>query len=354
MEMNGNNFRILVVDDNNENRRIIGIVLGKNPGFDLTLVGSGEAALDYSFRNVPDLILLDIMMPKMDGYEVAGRLKADDRTKDIPILFVTADATPESITRGFNAGCVDYITKPFNREELLARVNVQVRLKRYQQQLLSQNILLTKKKKLLTALVDEKTRMVEEISLALITALENANLLNDNDTGNHIKRVSEYARIIALEYTGDVDLSNQIKLYASLHDVGKVGIPDAILKKPGLYTEDEMEEMKKHVSFGAKMMDSPGIPKIAVNIVKYHHEKWDGTGYLEGLSGTDIPIEARIVTLADVYDALGTERVYKEALSEDVVDRMIEESSGSHLDPELVEVFFRKKEEILAVKASLS
>lgn len=349
-----NKFYILIVDDNNENRRIIGMVLSKNPEFDLTLVSSGEAALDYSFRNIPDLILLDVMMPRMDGYEVAEKLKADERTKDIPILFVTADDTPDGISRGFNTGCVDYITKPFNREELLARVNVQVRLKRYQQQLLDQNVLLMEKKKLLTTLVDEKTKMVEEVSLALIAALENANMLNDNDTGNHIKRVSEYTGIIALEYTGDFELSNQIKLYTSLHDVGKVGIPDVILKKPGRYTPEEMELMKKHVSFGAKMMDSPAIPKIAVNIVKYHHEKWDGTGYLEGLSGTDIPLEARIVTLSDVYDALGTKRVYKEAFDEDVIDKMIQDSSGKHFDPDLTKVFFKKKEDILKIKAALS
>lgn len=354
MENERRKFHILVVDDNNENRRIMAMVLSRNEEFDLTLVSSGEAALEYTVKNMPDLILLDIMMPGMDGYEVAEKLKADDRTRDIPILFVTANANAESISRGFNTGCVDYITKPFNREELLARVNVQVRLKRFQQQLQKQNILLEKKKELLTSLVNEKTRMIENISLALITALENANLMNDTDTGSHIRRVSEYAGIIALESTGDTSFARQVKLYASLHDVGKVGIPDAILKKPGEYTQEELEEMRKHVSFGAKMLDSPGIPRLAVNIARYHHEKWDGTGYLEGLSGTDIPLEARIVTLADVYDALGTERVYKEAFPEGEIDKIIIEGRGKHFDPELVDIYLKIKQRLINVKDRFS
>ncbi len=350
MQDSNERFSILIVDDNNENRRIIAMVLSSNKELDLTLVSNGAAAVSFSRKNIPDLILLDIMMPGMDGYEVARRLKEDESTRDIPILFVTANTDEESISRGFKCGGVDYITKPFNRDELLARVNVQIRLKKYHNRLVEQNRLLIEKKALLTALVDEKTKMIEDITLALITALENANRMNDTDTGDHIKRVSEYAGIIAEEYTGDADFAGQVKLYSSLHDVGKVGIPDVLLKKPGAYTPEEQEQMKQHVLFGAKMLDSPGIPQLAVNIARYHHEKWDGSGYLEGLSGTDIPLEARIVTLADVYDALGTKRVYKEAFFEARIDDIIRDGSGKHFDPDLVEVFFRVKPAILAVK----
>ncbi len=353
MEKDDSLFHILIVDDNIENRRVIATILSKDKRFDLTLVGDGSSALEYSFNNIPDLILLDIMMPGMDGYEVAGRLKRDKRTKEIPILFVTANADHDSISKGFRFGGMDYITKPFNHEELIARVNVQVNLKRARDQLEVQNKLLRAKKELLSNLVDEKTKMIEDITIALITALENANLMNDTDTGNHIKRVSEYAGLIALEHTGDNEFVRQIKLYSSLHDVGKVGIPDAILKKPGRYSPEEAEAMKCHVSFGAKMLDSPGISPIAVNIARYHHEKWDGSGYLDGLSGTDIPLEARIVTLADVYDALGTKRVYKEIFSEDKIDKIILEGRGQHFDPDLVDVFFKVKPELIRVKQEL-
>ncbi len=343
-------FAILIVDDNNENRRVLATILSNNIHFDLTLAGDGVSALSHIEKQLPDLILLDIMMPGMDGYQVAKVLKSNSRTENIPILFVTANTDPRSISEGFRSGGVDYITKPFNHEELLARVNVQVALKRTQDQLRKQNRLLSTKKELLANLVDEKTRKIEDMTIALITALESANIMNDNDTGGHIKRVSMYAEILAASRTKDPDFVKQIKLYSSLHDVGKVGISDAILKKPGVYSSEEMEEMKKHVSYGAKMLNSPGIPPLAVNIARYHHEKWDGSGYLEGLSGTDIPLEARIVTLADVYDALGTKRVYKDAFPEDMIDAIIREGRGKHFDPELVDIFFTVKEKLIRIK----
>ncbi len=350
---NKGRFRILIVDDNNENRRIIAMILSTNKEFDLTLVNSGLAAVEFSIKNIPDLVLLDIMMPGMDGYEVAEKLKADERTKDIPILFVTANTDDESISKGFESGGIDYITKPFNHNELLARVNVQVRLKKYQKQLMEQNQLLLEKKALLSALVDEKTKKIEDITRALVSALENANQMNDTDTGAHINRVSEYAGIIAWECTGDVDFAKQVRLYSSLHDVGKVGIPDILLKKPGMYTSVEREEMRKHVVFGAKMLDSPGVPQLAVNIARYHHEKWDGSGYLEGLSGSDIPLEARIVTLVDIYDALGTKRTYKDAFPEDKINEIILEGKGTFFDPDLVDLFFKAKSKILEAKRML-
>ena len=354
MEMkNKDPFRILIVDDNNENRRIIAMILSTNKEFDLTLVNSGLAAVEFSIKNKPDLVLLDIMMPGMDGYEVAEKLKADERTKDIPILFVTANTDDESISKGFESGGIDYITKPFNHNELLARVNVQVRLKKYHKQLMEQNKLLLEKKALLSALVDEKTKKIEDITRALVSALENANQMNDTDTGAHINRVSEYAGIIAWECTGDVDFAKQVRLYSSLHDVGKVGIPDILLKKPGMYTSAEREEMRQHVVFGAKMLDSPGVPQLAVNIARYHHEKWDGSGYLEGLSGSDIPLEARIVTLVDIYDALGTKRTYKDAFPEDKINEIILEGKGTFFDPDLVDLFFKAKSKILEAKRML-
>lgn len=346
-------FKILIVDDNNENRRVLATVLSKNNDYDITLANDGPSALESTRQENPDLILLDIMMPGMDGFEVAEKLKADKTSTNIPILFITANTDFNSITRAFKTGGIDYITKPFNHEELLARVKAQVKMKLYQNELNKKNKLLESKKLLLTAEIDEKTKMVDDISSALITALESANILNDTDTGNHIKRVSEYAAFIAGKISDSADFVKQMKLYASLHDVGKVGIPDELLKNPGEFSPTEMKEMEQHVVYGAKMLTATGIPKMASNIAKYHHEKWDGTGYMEGLKGTKIPLEARIVALADVYDALGTKRVYKEAFMEEKIDKIIREEKGKHFDPKLVDIYFENKIGFLNIKKRL-
>ena len=348
------NFNILIVDDNNENRRVLATVISKNTDFNITLANNGQSGIESTFSENPDLILLDIMMPGMDGYQVANKLKDSDLTKNIPIIFITANTDSESISKAFKTGGIDYITKPFNPEELLARVNAQVLMKKYQNELNEKNTLLESRKLLLMSEVDEKTKMVDDISSALISALENANIFNDTDTGNHIKRVSEYAGLLAEKITDDIDFVKKIKLYASLHDVGKVGIPDNLLKNPGKFSQEEMEAMKNHVIYGAKMLTAPGIPEMAANIAKYHHEKWDGSGYTEGIKGTDIPLEARIVALADVYDALGTKRVYKEAFSEERIDKIIMEERGKHFDPELVDLYFTHKDSIIEIKGRLS
>ncbi|MEA1911170.1 MAG: response regulator, partial [Spirochaetota bacterium] len=240
------NFKILIVDDNNENRRVLATVLSRNDNYNLTLANNGQSALESAFSENPDLILLDIMMPEMDGYQAADKLKENELTNDIPIIFITANTDSESISKAFQTGGIDYITKPFNPDELLARVNAQVKMKRYQNELKYKNKLLESKKLLLIDEVDEKTKMVDNISSALITALESANILNDTDTGNHIKRVSEYAGLLADKILNDLDFSKMIRLYASLHDVGKVGIPDSLLKNPGKFSNDEMEAMKQH------------------------------------------------------------------------------------------------------------
>jgi putative two-component system response regulator len=349
-----NNFKILIVDDNNENRRVLATVLSKNTDYDLTLANDGPSALESTYQENPDLILLDIMMPGMDGYQVAEKLKSNTESADIPILFITANTDSDSISRAFKTGGIDYITKPFNPDELLARVNAQVKIKRYQDELKTKNKLLESRKLLLMDEVDEKTKMVDDISSALITALESANILNDTDTGNHIKRVSEYAGFLAEKISESSDFIKQIKLYSSLHDVGKVGIPDELLKNPGTFSPKEMEEMKQHVDFGAKMLTATGIPEMAANIAKYHHEKWDGTGYLAGLKGVEIPLEARIVALADVYDALGTKRVYKDAFHEERIDKMITGERGKHFDPELVDIYLENKLHFLKIKERLS
>ncbi len=352
-EMDKRRYTILIVDDLVENRRVLAQIITRNTDYIVLLASDGRGIDSKISDDPPDLILLDIMMPEIDGYEVARRLKANPRTKDIPIIFITAVTDTESIVRAFNSGGVDYITKPFNKEELLARVNAQVELKRMRDDLKEKNSLLANREKQLERLVEEKTEKLERLTRGLIAALENANYYNDNDTGNHIRRVSMYSGILAELYGLERSLVRKVTMYSSLHDVGKVGIEDALLKKQGKFTPEEYKKMQEHVVIGTRMLECREIDPIARNIVRYHHEKWDGTGYVEGLRGEEIPIEARIVALADVYDALGTKRPYKEAFPEDKIDRIMREESGRHFDPKLVELFFANRDRFLEVKRVL-
>jgi putative two-component system response regulator len=341
---------ILVVDDVAGNRKILATIINKNTKYDVSLASDGNALLESIEYNIPDLILLDIMMPGMDGYEVARILKSRDQTKDIPILFITAVTEVESIVKAFESGGVDYITKPFNKSELLARISAHMQLKKMRDELKQKNALLADRELHLLSMVEEKTRKLEKTTSALITALESANFFNDTDTGNHIKRVSEYSSLLARMYGADTDFIKRIRLYSSLHDVGKVGIPDSLLKKPGKYTDDEFTQMQDHVVIGARMLDDPEIDQMARNIALYHHERWDGTGYVHQLEGENIPLEARIVSLADVYDALSHKRVYKDAYPREKVDEIIRENSGKQFEPRLVDIYFEKKKEIEEIK----
>ncbi|MBI9098887.1 MAG: response regulator [Spirochaetaceae bacterium] len=345
---------ILIVDDVATNRQYLAMILSENDSYEIRLVSNGQDALDQVDKEKPDLILLDIMMPGMDGYEVAGRLKKNISTSDIPILFITAVTGTENIVKAFELGGVDYINKPFNKQELLSRVSVHIGLRMARIELEEKNLILKNRELQLVQLVDDKTKRLEGTTMALVNALENANLFNDTDTGNHISRVGAFAALFAREYGCDTDYIKRIKLYSSLHDVGKVGIPDVILKKPGKYAPEEFIAMQEHVVIGSRMLDDPEIDVMAKNITLYHHEKWDGSGYVRGLTGEDIPLEARFVALADVYDALGTARSYKDPYSEDKIDSIIFEGEGSHFDPALVKIYKKIKPELLEIKNKLS
>ena len=345
---------VLIVDDVATNRQYLAMILGELDKYEIRLVSNGIDALEYIKKESPDLVLLDIMMPEMDGYEVAGRLKADQSTCEIPILFITAVTGTENIIKAFEIGGVDYINKPFNKQELLARVSVHIGLRVARIELEEKNHILKNRELQLVELVDEKTRRLEGTTMALVNALENANFFNDTDTGNHIARVGAYAAVFAAEYGCDEEFIKRIKLYSPLHDVGKVGISDKILKKTGKYSPDEFELMKEHVVIGSRMLDDPEIDIMAKNITLYHHEKWDGNGYVRELSGEDIPLEARIVALADVYDALGTKRSYKDPFPEEMIDKIILEGDGSHFEPRLVEIYKKNKDALLTIKNRLS
>jgi len=212
------------------------------------------------------------------------------------------------------------------------------------------NRFLNNQKEFLQNLVDQQTDKIKKMTLSIVAALENANRYNDTDTGNHIKRVSEYAALLAEKLGCDYDYINKIRLYASLHDIGKVGMPDDLLKKPGTYTFEEREAMKEHVTIGVEMLRDTDVDEMARNIIYYHHCKYDGTGYNVELRGKEIPLEARIVTLVDVYDALTTKRVYKPAFTENKAEEIIKEGIGTHFDPDVVNVFFEYKSLFEAIK----
>ncbi len=344
---------ILIVDDIAENRRLLATLISEYTDHDIMTASDGTVIFEIIENNLPDLILLDIMMPKMDGYEVAQQLQHKNLTCDIPIIFITAKTDVDSKVEAFHKGGVDYITKPFNKEELIARVNAQLNVKNLQDELKQKNKLLADRETHLTHLVEEKTKEIKLMAHTIVTVLEDANLANDDDTGNHIKRVSEYSALLATAIKADKEFVRRIKLYASLHDVGKVGISDAILKKPCRYTKNEREQIINHVIIGGRMLDNPLIDPMARNIALYHHEKWNGGGYCTGLKGDEIPLEARIVALADVYDALATKRIYKEAFSLEKVEKIISRERGQHFDPKIVDIYFEQRDNMNEIKQSL-
>jgi putative two-component system response regulator len=344
--------RVLIVDDVVENRKLLASILQKNTEYEIMMAKSGQDVIDLfenGSDNLPDLILLDIMMPVMSGLEVAQYLKDKKLLQDIPIIFVTGLGDIDNIVKAFKFGGVDYITKPFNKAELLARITTHLKLKHVLDELEVKNSLLQNNEMHLIHLVEEKTKKVNNLTVALITALENANIFNDIDTGNHIKRVSEYSVVLAEDYGCDLDFIKKIKIYSPLHDIGKVGIPDSILKKKGVYSKVEYEKMKEHVVIGFKILDLPEIDSMAKNIALYHHEKWNGSGYVKGLKGENIPLEARIVALADVYDALMNERIYKKAYTKENTDQIIQADSGVHFDPKIVDIFKKQKEQFYEI-----
>jgi putative two-component system response regulator len=365
---------ILVVDDNPMNLDVL-LHVFEHTEYDMLFASDGNTCLQLAEDERPNLILLDVMMPGIDGFETCRRLKANEQTRQIPVIFMTALADTMNKVKGLDLGAVDYITKPIQPEEVLARVKTHLTLERLQTELQAKNVelqaknaelqaknaMLADREVHLTHLVESKTKKIENITLSLenanlslVNALENANLSYDLDTGRHIRRVSAYSAFLAEQYGCDRDFVKRINLYASLHDVGKVGLAHSILKKPGKYTPDEFELMQQHVIIGARILESEAIDTMAKNIALYHHEKWDGTGYVHHLSGEAIPLEARIVALSDVYDALTTDRVYKAAFSEEESERIIAEKVGTHFDPKLVEIFFSYRQAIRDIKKSLT
>lgn len=329
---------ILIVDDHPENIDVLKNTLEQN--YTIKAALNGQRALSIARQKPkPDLILLDVMMPNLDGLSVCKNLKADPMTSEIPIIFVTAKSDPEDEQIGIEAGAIDYITKPISPPVVKARVKTHLALHKQQQEL--------------ETLVKIRTNELEETRLQVIRNLGRAAEFKDNETGLHVIRMSHYTRLIAKHLGANREWVELLYNAAPMHDIGKIGIPDNILLKPGKLDPDEWEVMKKHPQIGADIIGIHESPLLilAREVALYHHEKWDGSGYPEGLRGTAIPLSARIICIADVFDALTTERPYKKAWSTDDAFRFIQEQSGIHFDPELAAVFLSIKEDVLNIKA---
>ena len=328
---------VLVVDDTPENIQILNGVL--RPNYKVKAAPNGEKAIKIAqSASQPDIILLDIMMPEMDGYEVCRQLKSNPITEKIPIIFVTAMSEVEDEKKGLDMGAVDYITKPINPAIVLARVRTQLAL-------YDQTRELEKK-------VQERTAELNSTRMEIIRRLGRAAEYKDNETGLHVIRMSHYSRLIATQINANEEWVELLFNAAPMHDIGKIGVPDANLLKPGKLNDEEWALMRKHPEFGGEILgdNDSELLQMAKEIAVNHHEKWDGSGYPKGLQGAEIPLTARIIAIADVFDALTTERPYKKAWPVERAVKFIEDNAGSHFDPELVAVFIKALPEILIIK----
>ena len=348
---------VLIVDDTPENLTLISGLL--KPHYRVKVANNGERGLAIAQSDTPpDLILLDIMMPEMDGYEVCRRLKEDATTRDIPVIFLTARNETEDETRGFACGAVDYITKPISPPIVEARVKTHLKLK-------SVADFQKDKAAYLEQEVAKRTHEVSAIQDVTILAMASLAETRDSDTGNHIRRTQYYVKALALKLQDHPRFSHYLTdrtievLFKSapLHDIGKVGIPDRILLKPGRFEPHEMDIMKTHTTLGRDAIqhaeDSLGIEveflRTAKEIAYGHQEKWDGSGYPEALAGDAIPISARLMAVADVYDALISRRVYKDGMPHEKAVGIIAEGRGKHFDPDMVDAFLELQEEFRAI-----
>lgn len=338
-------YHLLIVDDNKINLSAAKNALSKN--YKITAVTSGAQALQFLQNSTCDLILLDINMPEMDGFEVMERIREDPDRSDIPIIFLTSDNDPQTESRCLEAGAMDFISKPFVQNVMLSRISRILELEALKQDLAGQ--------------LEARTMHIKYIQEMMVIGMATMVESRDLSTGGHIKRTSMVMKIFAEKMSKENDFLpksflDMVIRAAPMHDLGKIAVDDRVLRKQGKFTPEEYAEMKKHSAEGSRIVkqilegvEESDFVNIAANVAHYHHEKWDGSGYPDGLSGEMIPIEARIMALADVFDALVSKRCYKEAYPYDTAFSIIESSIGTHFDPLLGRIFLKCRPELEAL-----
>ncbi|MBI6872104.1 response regulator [Clostridium aciditolerans] len=351
---------IMIVDDVSENLMLL-VNIMKNQGYKIKALPNGKMAVKAALNNPPDLILLDVMMPDIDGYEVCKILKKDKRFESIPIIFVSALSDSFDKVKAFEVGCVDYVSKPFDSREIGARVKAHLTIRYLQKKVERYNSELEK-------VVSEQVKEISKGHLSIIAAMTKLAEARDDDTGRHIERTQNFCKIIAEElqkkdeFKNIIDDNFIINIFNSspLHDIGKIAIPDRILLKPGKLTPEEFEIMKTHADIGRDYLKDAynkltknSFLKMGVEIAGGHHEKWDGSGYPMGLSEADIPLSARIMAVADVYDALRSKRVYKDSFSHEKSVKIILEGKGKHFDPIIIDAFLNVEKEFNRIRENM-
>ncbi|MCR5608957.1 MAG: response regulator [Lachnospiraceae bacterium] len=336
---------VLLVDDDSINLQIGRSILSAE--YDVVLVNSGERALKYLEQKHADIILLDIKMPGMDGFEVMEKIKCNEVWSKIPVIFITSRIDSSTEVSCLRSGAVDFVGKPFIPDVIKTRIERTLELEDY--------------RKNLEYLVEKKTEELLDIQYQVVISMANLIESRDGNTGEHVKRTSMFVKMIAnrllekgkFEDVLTKEYMDALFHAAPMHDIGKIIIPDTILKKPEKLTDDEFEIMKTHASEGGRIVNN-NLSKIekkkyvdmAYDVATYHHEKWDGGGYPEGLKGEEIPLSARIMAVADVFDALMSKRCYKDAMPLDEAFKVIEESSGTHFDPTIANAFLELRDEV--------
>ena len=354
--------RILIVDDSEMNLEVLEHLLEDD--YELESAASGEECLQKLTAFSPDLVLLDIMMPGMSGYETCRRIKSSPVGDFTQVILISGKASTAERLEGYQAGADDYVIKPFDHDELLAKVRIHFKLRNSVAKLWTANSKIQKFNAELENLVAKRTDEILETRDVAVFALAKLADSRDPETGEHLERMRKYSQLLAEQlsqsgpYTHVVDeqFLNDLYRASPLHDIGKVGIPDSILQKPGRLTKEEFEIMTRHTIIGADSLreaagqsESGSFLNMAVAVARHHHERFDGTGYPDGLKGQDIPLPARIVALADVFDALTSVRVYKAAYSPEKAKAMIEEERGRHFDPDVSDAFLARYEDFKKV-----
>ena len=350
--MNISESKILIVDD--ESFYIDVLVNLLKDEYSIVVAKDGEQALKRARCSTPpDLILMDILMPGMDGYELCRLLKQDPATRDIPVIFLTVKSEVDDEIKGFELGASDYIIKPMSPPIVKSRVRTHLALDRARKKLKVQNRVLEQR-------VQERTREIQQTQDVAIYCLASLAETRDNETGNHIRRTQHYAKLLAnylqehprFRHRIDDEFINLLYKSAPLHDIGKVGVPDRVLLHPGGLEGEDWEEMKRHAQYGRdailtaeEELGSTSFLRLAREVAYSHHERWDGSGYPEGLQGDDIPLSGQLMAVADVYDALISQRVYKEPMPHEEAVAIIIEGSGTQFDPEIIEAFITLQDE---------